>query len=154
MAFLGGRSSIKNLSLALFHEMRADAKFMVLTAYFDESGTHGRDSPKVIVGGFVADHDHWLSYESQTRALFDAYGVDVFHAKQFKDTKGPFKGWGASKKIEFFNAFQHIQNNTSDVGVKAVLRTHDYALYYKNNIFCMKKLQMYCYLITIFTFLL
>jgi hypothetical protein len=32
---------------------------MVMTAYFDESGTHGAESPVVTVAGFIARADQW-----------------------------------------------------------------------------------------------
>jgi hypothetical protein len=32
---------------------------MVMTAYLDESGTHGKESPVVVVGGFIADALAW-----------------------------------------------------------------------------------------------
>jgi hypothetical protein len=32
---------------------------MVMTAYFDKSGTHGAESPVVTVAGFLARADQW-----------------------------------------------------------------------------------------------
>jgi hypothetical protein len=38
---------------------------MVMTAYFDESGTHGAESPLVAVAGFIANLEQWSAYERE-----------------------------------------------------------------------------------------
>jgi hypothetical protein len=42
---------------------------MVMTAYFDESGTHGEESPVITIAGFIASADQWSSYERDLSQL-------------------------------------------------------------------------------------
>jgi hypothetical protein len=47
---------------------------MAMTAYFDESGTHGDESPVVTIAGLIASSDQWSSYERDLSQLMDEYG--------------------------------------------------------------------------------
>ena len=42
-----------------------------------------------------------------------------------------FEGWAVNRKIEFFDEFQHIVNETLERGFASILRADDYA-YYSN----------------------
>jgi hypothetical protein len=60
---------------------------MVMTAYLDESGTHGTDSPAILMGGFIANTAGWSDYDRVMRGLLGAYDIEVFHAKKFRNGK-------------------------------------------------------------------
>jgi hypothetical protein len=101
---------------------------MILTAYFDESGTH--TGAKVsAMAGFVGDARQWRKYEKRTGKLFKRYGVKVFHAIDVRRGHGDFKDWTIDRKIEFLDEFQHIINDTLEGGVASFIRDEDYKYY-------------------------
>jgi hypothetical protein len=101
---------------------------MVITAYFDESGTHG-GSDVAVMGGFVGDARQWYKFDKRVSKLFARYRVDVFHTIDVKRTDKDFAGWSVDKKIQFIDDFQHIINETVEVGFSSILRTDDYQYY-------------------------
>lgn len=127
----GALASFEHLALALFHKERADAKLMAMTAYLDESGTHGRQSPTVIVGGFIADVAAWATYEHDLNRLLSDYGVAVFHAKKFRARAGDFKGWSRKKQGQFNVKFLKLIDEHLAHGFSAVLSSEEYDSAYK-----------------------
>jgi len=101
---------------------------MILTGYFDESGTHS-DSVVTALAGYVADARQWRKYEKRAAKLFQRFNVNVFHAVDVKRGDKDFKGWTVDKKIEFLDEFQHIINDTLEFGVAAFVRNEDYSYY-------------------------
>jgi hypothetical protein len=101
---------------------------MVFTAYLDESGTHAGAKVSAM-GGFVSDARQWRKYEKRVGKLFKRYGVKVFHAIDVRRGHGDFKGWTVDRKIEFWDEFQHIINETLESGVVAFIRDDDYKYY-------------------------
>lgn len=99
---------------------------MAMKGFFDESGTHGVDSPVVIVGGFLATVEQWDAYERDLRVLLDDYGVKKFHAKELRQTKGDFKGWPRSKKAKFNSRFLQMADQHLAAGVSTVLSSEAY----------------------------
>jgi hypothetical protein len=83
----GGRGSV------------AERLVFVFQCYLDDSGTSGL--PIVTMAGFLGAMKHWESLEPKLNAIMDSYGVDVFHAKPFQDTKSPFENWKKVKKHSF-----------------------------------------------------
>jgi hypothetical protein len=73
-----------------------DDDFAMLKAYFDESGIHG-GSPTCVVAGFVvsAKNGRNLIHDWQTELLYK-HSVPYFHAKEFAQRTGPFRGWSDS----------------------------------------------------------
>ena len=101
---------------------------MILTAYFDESGTHG-GSELAIMAGFVADARQWQKYKKRAAKLFSRYRVVRFHCIEVRRGDGDFAGWSIDRKITFLDEFHHIVNETLERGFAAVLMADDYAYY-------------------------
>src|SRR5262249_21360043 len=97
---------------------------MVLTAYFDESGTHA-GSELSGMAGFLGNARQWRKFEKRSAKLFDRYKVDVFHTIDVRRSDKDFEGWKVDRKIEFLDEFQHIINDTLESGVAAFLRDDD-----------------------------
>jgi hypothetical protein len=119
-------TSVELLGLALFHEPRPAAPFMVMTAYLDESGTHGHDSPAVIMACFIARQEQWAAYERALGALFSEFGVEVFHAKKFRTRSGEFKGWTREKQAAFNSRFIQIADDNIPYGFCSMLPSRNY----------------------------
>lgn len=104
---------------------------MVMTAYFDESGTHGADSPVVLVAGFIAPRDQWVLFERDLSLLLAEYAVKKFHAKDFRTCKGDFKGWATVKRARFNSRFLRLADDHLSYGLSAVLRSEQYKNIYR-----------------------
>jgi hypothetical protein len=104
---------------------------MAMIGYFDESGTHGADSPVVIVAGFLASVAQWDAYEHDLKALLSEYGVRKFHAKELRQTKGDFKGWPRAKKAKFNSRFLQMADQHLTCGISTVLETDSYNRIYR-----------------------
>jgi Protein of unknown function (DUF3800) len=77
--------------------------------YLDDSGTSGL--PIVTLAGFLANDKVWQNIEMESGVIFARYGINLFHAKEFHDTKGEFKGWSKVKKHTFArDLFEPLKN--------------------------------------------
>lgn len=103
---------------------------MKLTGYLDESGTHDA-SPLVVMAGFLGEARQWISFERRARRLFARFQVDIFHCIEVRRSEKDFAGWSIDKKLKFLDEFQHIINETLQVGMVAIISREDYA-YYKS----------------------
>jgi hypothetical protein len=128
---MNAHDSIGELAKALFHQRESFGPFMILTAYMDESGTHG-PSPVSVLAGYVADERQWRNFEKRVAKLFRRYRVDVCHAIDLKRGDGSFCGWSVAKKISFIDEIGHIKNETCELGLACVLKESDYQEAYAN----------------------
>lgn len=94
--------------------------------YLDDSGTSGL--PVVTLAGFVASESQWKILEPQIDAVMNRYGVSIFHAKEFHDTKPPFSGWSKIKKRTFAEEI-FIITQKRIFGLSCTLRKTDYVKY-------------------------
>lgn len=65
---------------------------LTLTAYLDESGTHG-GSTATVMAGVMANAYQWDRFEAEFDRLRSHYGFRIFHTKKFKKRGGDFRGW-------------------------------------------------------------
>jgi hypothetical protein len=101
---------------------------LILTAYFDESGTHA-DAPISGMAGFLGDARQWQKFEKRVSKLFKRFRVDLFHTIDVRRTDKDFDGWSVDRKIEFLDEFQHIINDTLESGVASFISADDYSFY-------------------------
>ncbi|MFZ1920859.1 MAG: DUF3800 domain-containing protein [Xanthobacteraceae bacterium] len=118
---------VGELCIALAHRWEPERRFMILTSYLDESGTHGGDV--TVMAGFLADARQWRKFEKRTNKLFARFRVDIFHTIDVKRTDKDFDGWTVDRKIEFLDEFHHIINETTELGYAAILLEKDYRYY-------------------------
>lgn len=69
---------------------------LVLTAYLDESGTHG-GSAVTVMGGILAKAPQWTAFQRDFERAKRSYGFKIFHSKKFKRRDGDFTGWSQEK---------------------------------------------------------
>ena len=68
----------------LLHGGRGRGRSMaLLQAFFDESGTHGKQSPLVAVAGFVGTDAEWAKIEARWVEILGLYGVRELHMTDF-----------------------------------------------------------------------
>lgn len=108
---------------------------MVMTAYIDESGTHGDNSPVLIVAGFLASVDRWTGYEIELRSLMAENEVNTFHATDLRRTKGDFKGWPRKRKAEFNTKLLQLADQHLERGLSVTLKRSDYEKIYRSTQF-------------------
>jgi hypothetical protein len=78
--------------LAFARRWEPERVLVILTAYLDESGTHGA-SPVTIMGGMLANARQWEAFEKAFARLKIKHGFEIFHTKKFKKRDGNFRGW-------------------------------------------------------------
>jgi len=103
-----------------------------MSAYFDESGTHGASSPAVIMGGFIASSNQWAVYEAEMTALLASSGVKVFHARKLRTGKGDFKEWTKTKRGQFNSSFLKLADDHMSFGMGTVLASDMYQGIYRS----------------------
>ena len=109
--------------------------YMAMKGFFDESGTHGAQSPVVIVAGFLATVEQWDAYESDLISLNAEYGVNKFHAKDLRGRKGDFKGWPYGKRAKYTSRFLQLADQHLSAGLATVLPSADYHQIYRSGNF-------------------
>jgi hypothetical protein len=108
---------------------------MVMTAYFDESGTHGQDSPAVIFGGFAANEGLWAIFEEQLKELLKKYRIETFHAKDFRQRRGAFRNLSIEEYGAFNSRFIQLIDSCLIRGIVIVLPTESYRKLYRPRFF-------------------
>ena len=68
---------------------------MALTAYFDESGTHG-GAVASAMAGFVGDARQWRKFEKRVGKLLSFMSTFVIDVRR---TDKAFKGWTVDRNI-------------------------------------------------------
>src|ERR1700728_3782608 len=120
-----------SLDRSINWRVNPDRLYMAMTGFFDESGTHGAESPVVIVGGFLASVEQWEAYEHDLATLFAEYGVKKFHAKDFRGRKGDFKDWPTSKRAKFNSRFLRLADQHLACGLSTMLPSAAYRGIYR-----------------------
>ena len=98
---------------------------MILTSYLDESGTHGGDV--TIMAGFLADARQWRKFEKRTIEAVRSLPRRYFsrHGRESAATR-ILRAGRLIGRSEFLDEFQHIINETTEMGYAAILLEKDY----------------------------
>ena len=104
---------------------------MILTAYLDESGTHG-ESPSTIMGGMLANARQWEAFERKFRQMKKKHKFRIFHTKKFKRRDGDFKGWSNDQCLALMEDLAPITATAFTEGVTFLLDNAAYDAEYKS----------------------
>ncbi len=104
---------------------------MVMTAYFDESGTHGAELPATIFGGFLAREGLWYVFEECLKELFAKHKISSFHAKDFRQRRGRFGEMSMQEYGEFNSSFLQCIDSCLLRGFVIVLPSRAYNEVYR-----------------------
>jgi hypothetical protein len=95
-------SSFENCVHCIRSSLDRGRLFLIFTAYFDESDTHG-PAPNLIMAAFLGSARQWELFGRKIRALQRRDGFKVFHAKDFRAATGEFRGWSQPKRERLLN---------------------------------------------------
>src|ERR1035438_5247403 len=109
-----GWSALRRLANLFFRNSANPARCVMGTfdAYFDMSGGDrwtGAGSPQfgapiLVVAGYLAHVDEWLSFEKDWNLLLDGKGLRSFDMAQFENRKDPYATWAETEREEFIQS--------------------------------------------------
>jgi hypothetical protein len=103
---------------------------LTLTAYLDESGTHGH-SAVTVMGGMLANARQWERFEAEFSRLKKKHKFRIFHTKKFKRRAGDFKGWTSDQQIALMNDLAPLTARAFTEGVTVTLDNAEYDAQYR-----------------------
>lgn len=96
---------------------------MLYTAFFDEADTHG-STPTIIMACFLGTSRQWELFGRRLRNIQQRYGFKIFHATEFTNKKGEFKGWNDAKCRKLVEELTELVRDNLTEGVTVHLE-HD-----------------------------
>ena len=122
---------IGELCVALAHKWEPRRLFVIFTAYFDETDTHG-PSPTVILSAHVGHAFQWRRFQAKLVKVQRKYKFSIFHAKDFKADAGEFHGWSETKKRDLIDDFSKLVSNNLTGGLTVSLERSRYLHEYRS----------------------
>jgi hypothetical protein len=101
---------------------------MIVTVYIDESGTH--ESGVTVLGGWVGRMGQWSGFDPLWRKLLKKNGLDHFHSKSMRQSRGQFKGWRVFEKLEFTQRAAEVALKHLEFGFTVALSDAAYEQHY------------------------
>lgn len=84
-------------TVAMLFGLRKKGLWVMLSAYFDESGTHD-DSEFFVVAGLVASPDAWERLTKAWQRILASEEVEAFHMVDFCHSRSAFEGWPKERR--------------------------------------------------------
>jgi hypothetical protein len=113
----------------------------VFQCYLDDSATSSL--PVITLAGFLAKLEHWENLEPKLDSIMGGAGVPVLHAKQFHDTKPPFKGWSRIRKQSFAEEI-FATTHGKIYGLSLTIRKKDFVDQRKQNLAAFGRMSPLC----------
>lgn len=98
---------------------------MKLTAYFDESGTHG-GSHATVMAGVLGNEHQWKRFDVEFDKIRRQFGFRIFHATEFKRRQGEFKGWSDDKAVRLLRSLGLMTDACLSEGVVVPIPSSGY----------------------------
>lgn len=108
-----GQIRLHDVAGGLFPHDAAHRLVVVFRVYLDESKRDG----VFAVGGYLGHEDQWERFEDQWSLALRQAGVQTFHATDFYNRRGEFKGWSDEKQKKFSKLFTAIAESRTEVGI-------------------------------------
>lgn len=97
-------------------------RLMILTGYFDESGTHA-GSDVVSVAGYVSTPTRWVRFDEEWREAMADYGLEFFHASTFANRAPPYDEWSEDERHKRFTNLAGIINRHTEFSIATMILT-------------------------------
>ena len=69
------------------------------------------------LGGYLAHLDQWSRFEGEWAIRLKQAGIQTFHATDFNNARGEFKGWDTKKRIKFSKYFTAIAESNTELAI-------------------------------------
>jgi Protein of unknown function (DUF3800) len=103
---------------------------MILTAYYDESGTHS-GSPITVLAGFVGNANDWVDFDREWRKILNKYNITHVHAKHLWHRQGQHKKWSIDQAGDLWSDLIYVVQERKQIfASKTVLLSDDYKHFY------------------------
>jgi hypothetical protein len=73
----------------------------------DESDAHG-PTPDVVMSAMLSTEGRWERCSRDFERIKQEFGFLIFHATEFRASRGEFQGWGALKKSDLYIAIGQL----------------------------------------------
>jgi hypothetical protein len=101
----------------------------MLSAYFDESGTH-KGSSVCVVAGLMASPVRWERLTASWGKVLASAGIPDFHASDCVTGGGIFKGWDPQERDRLYIRFVNLVKRTAAFRVWTAVVMADFHSYY------------------------
>jgi hypothetical protein len=88
---------LRTLTDGIIGYARIDGHFVVLKAFFDDSGTH-LESDVAVMAGLIAPEDEWATLETEWRIALDDLGIRKMHMASCENARRDFAGWDRDRR--------------------------------------------------------
>jgi hypothetical protein len=123
-------SFVGRISQSLYPRDPCGRLFVILTAYYDESGTYD-GSPATVLAGFVGDTNQMVELEIEWAKILKKHGLTHVRAKHLFHRQKQFKGWSDDRAGELWADLLYVLQERKEIHAsKSVLRDEDYRLFY------------------------
>ena len=125
------RSATGRIAASLNPSHFADQRFAMLTAYYDESGTHDA-SPINVLAGLCGDVSECARFEREWNKVLRGVNIPYVHAKSMHHRQKIFKNWTGEKIENLHNQLMYvIQEHKGLMITKTILSVKGFDLVYK-----------------------
>lgn len=97
----------------------------MLTAYFDDSGTHDA-SAALVMAGWIGDEEQWAKFDKEWRALLDKEGLTWFHMTECEAADGEFDMWPRPRRDALIHDLRQVILNNNLHGLGVVIARNDW----------------------------
>ncbi|HEV8680068.1 MAG TPA: hypothetical protein VGQ90_11890 [Stellaceae bacterium] len=129
---MDGGGFIRELCIALEHRWKPEELFLLFTAYFDESDTHG-SAPTIIMSAFLGHARQWEIFGRKLRTLQKTEHFSIFHGKEIKAGAGEFLGWELTKRMSVVNKIADLVRDELEDGIAIHLEYDRYINEYRGS---------------------
>jgi len=103
---------------------------MVLSGYYDESGTHG-GSPMTVLAGFLGPVEQWGKFDREWNKVLRKYSIEYVRAKELFHKQKQFRGWSDKQVTHLWADMLYVLQEQKDIfASKTVILEEDFRIFY------------------------
>lgn len=93
--------------------------------YMDETGTH-EQAPVTGAAAYLARSDQWENFTLHWTTALQKFGIEVFHATDYENSKGEFLGWKPPKKLALAKCLFPLLPSNTWIGIGNAIVNQDW----------------------------